>query len=137
MELCSHYALACCSKVAVAISGPLSPRTYLEHLFRGGLRVRVHQSCAVDLVGLDACNRAAGGLGAEGTKPVRGLIGGVHSFLVLPQAHREQLPALRVTEEQAADVTGLHPECRDDVVFDRVTPLLQALGVYGELGYPR
>src|ERR671933_1842455 len=88
------------------------------------LRVWMHQSCAVDLVGLDGCHRAASFFSAEGSKPVSGLVGGVHLLLVLPQAHREHLAALWIAKEQAAAVTGLRPECRDDVVFDRAAPLL-------------
>ena len=46
------------------------------------------------------------------------LVGGVHLLLCLPQAYREHLAALWVAKEQAAAIAGLHPERRDDVVFD-------------------
>jgi hypothetical protein len=61
----------------------------------------------------------------------------VHLLLVLPQCHREHLSAIRATEEEAATVTGLHHERGDDVVYYRTVALLEALGAYGILGYPR
>jgi hypothetical protein len=97
----------------------------------------MRQSCAVDLVGLDVCDRAFGGFGTERSKPVRGLVGGVHLLLIFPQAHREHLAAIRVGEEQAATVTILDPKRRYDVFFDRTVPLLQAFRAYSVLGYPR
>ena len=95
------------------------------------------QSCIVDLVGLDVCNRPLGGLGTEETKPVGGLVGGVHLLLALPQAYREHLALLRVGEEKGSTVTFLHLNCRQDVLYDRPVPLVYAFGVYVEVAYPR
>ena len=44
------------------------------------------QSCAVDLVGLNVFDRPFEGFSTEDSKPVGGLISGVHLLLVLPQA---------------------------------------------------
>ncbi len=67
----------------------------------------MRKSCAVGLVRLDVRDRAASFFSTEGAKPVRSLVGGVHRFLCLPQAHREHLAALWVAKEQAAAV----PDC--------------------------
>jgi len=95
------------------------------------------QLCAVDFVGLDVCDRAFDGCGTEDSKPVRGLIRGVHLLLALPQRHREHLALLLVGEEQAATETRLHPERREEVLLDLSLLLLEALRVYGVLAYPR
>src|SRR5215210_2513140 len=97
----------------------------------------MRQSCAVDLVGFDVCDLAFDRFCTECPKPDRGLVGRLHVSLVLPQAHREHLAFLRVAEEQTAAVAGLHPEGRDEVLFDRTLPLLQALRAYFVLAYPR
>ena len=94
------------------------------------------QSCAVDLVGLNVFDRPFEGFSTEDSKPVGGLISGVHLLLVLPQAHREHLALLWVGEEQASTETRLHPERRDEVFFDLTVSLLEALGANVELGYP-
>jgi hypothetical protein len=83
----------------------------------------MHQSCVVNLVRLDVCDRAFDGFGIERSKPVRGLVGCVHLLLALSQAHREHLTFLWVGEEQASVVTMLHPERRDEVLLDRALPL--------------
>ena len=77
------------------------------------------------------------GCGTEDSKPVRGLIRGVHILLALPQSHREHLALLWVGEEQAATETRLHPERREEVLLDRNLPLLKALRSNGVLAYPR
>src|SRR5215203_1661221 len=101
------------------------------------LRFWMRQLCAVDLVGLDVCDRAFDGCGTEDSKPVRGLIRGVHLLLALPQSHREHLAFLWVGKQQAATETRLHPECREEVLLDLTLLLLEALRVYGVLAYPR
>src|SRR5215208_526270 len=73
------------------------------------LRLWMCQLCAVDLVGLYVCYRAFDGLGTEDSKPVRGLIRGVHLLLAFPQSYREHLALLCVGQEQAATETRLHP----------------------------
>ena len=95
------------------------------------------QSCNVDLVGLDVYDRAFDGFSTKDSKPVRSLVGSVHLLLVLPQAHHEHLAAIRVGEETDAAVTNLHPERREDVLFDLTVPLFEALRAYFQLGYPR
>ena len=97
----------------------------------------MRQSCAVDFVGLDIRDLAFDRFGTERSKPDRGLVGRVHVSLLLPQAHREHLAFLRVAEEQPAAVAALHPEGRDEVLFDRTLPLMQALRAYFVLAYPR
>ena len=97
------------------------PKSFFPGRTRSKLWMR--QSCAVNLVRLDVHDRALGGFGAEGSKPVRGLVGGMHLLLILPQGHRKHLAALGVGEEQAATITSLHPKRRDDVLFDRTAPL--------------
>jgi hypothetical protein len=87
----------------------------------------MRQLCAVDLVGFDTRDFAFHGSGTEGPKPDRGLVGRTHVLLGLPQAHGEHLALLRVAEEQTATVAGLHPEGRDEVLFDRTLPLWQTL----------
>src|SRR5215210_2569389 len=94
------------------------------------------QSCAVDLVGLDVFDLAVEGFSTEDSKPVRGLVGGVHVLLVLPQRHSEHLVVLFIGQEQAARVTFLHPQGRDEVLFYLMVSLLEALGVNVESGYP-
>jgi hypothetical protein len=95
------------------------------------------QSCDKDFVGLDVRDRPLGGLSTEETKPLGGLIGGVHILLALPQAHREHLALLWVSEQQTATVTFLHLDRWHDVLYDRPVPLLYALGAYVEVAYPR
>src|SRR5215212_3443689 len=95
------------------------------------------QLCAVDLVGLYVFDRAFDGCGTEDSKPVRCLIRGVHLLLALPQCHREHLAFLWVGQEQAATETMLHPERREEVIFDRNSPLLEELRSNGVLAYPR
>src|SRR5918993_741058 len=91
----------------------------------------------VDLVSLYVFDRTFCGFGTEDSKPVRGLVGGVHLLLALPQSHHEHLALLWVGEEQAATETRLHPERREEVLFDLTLLLLEALRVYGVLAYPR
>jgi hypothetical protein len=54
------------------------------------------QSCDEDLVGLDVCDRSFCSLSTEVTKPVGGLVCGVHILLARPQAHRELTDNLEV-----------------------------------------
>jgi hypothetical protein len=95
------------------------------------------QSRNVDLVGLYVFDRPLGGFGPEETKPVGGLVGGVHLLIARPQAHREHLALLWVGEEQGAIVSLLHLKRRYDVLYDRPVPLLYAFGAYVEVDYPR
>ena len=92
------------------------------------------QSRNVDFVGLDVFDRP---LGTEVTKPVGGLVGGVHLLIARPQAHREHLALLCVGEEQGAIVSLLHLKRRYDVLCDRLVLLLYAFGEYVEAAYPR
>ena len=94
------------------------------------------QSCDVDLVGLDVLDLAVEGLSTEDSKPVGGLVGGVHVLLVIPQRHSEQLVVLFISQEQVARVTFLHPQGRDEVLFYLMVSLSEALGTNVEPGYP-
>src|SRR5215210_400481 len=99
-------------------------------------RLWMIQSCAVDFVGLDVFDLAVEGFGTEDSKPVGGLVGGVHVLLVLPHRHSEHLVVLFVGQEQATRVTFLHPQGRDEVLFYLMVSVLEALGANVEPGYP-
>src|SRR5215217_340379 len=99
-------------------------------------RLWMVQSCAVDLVGLNVFDLAVEGVSTEDSKPVGGLVGGVHVMLVFPQRHSEHLVVLFIGQEQAARVTFLHPQGRDEVLFNLMVSLLEALGANVEPGYP-
>src|SRR5215208_2299693 len=71
-------------------------------------RLLMIQSCAVDFVGLDVFDLAVEGFSTEDSKPVGGLVVGVHVLLILPQRHSEHLVVLFIGKEQAARVTFLH-----------------------------
>ena len=116
------------------MSVDIPPGTFVAGCVRS--RLWMIQSRPVHLVGLDVFDLAVEGFGTEDPEPVRGLIGGVHVLLVLPQRHGEHLVIFFVGQEQATRVAFLHPQGRDEMLFYLMVSSFEGLGANVELGYP-